>query len=74
MQTKSPVKERVDGYGTVGACGDMEKGLPSQAMDRHFVLKTREATTGVCGDLNENGPHRLIGNDTFRSCGPVGVV
>ena len=51
----------------------MEKGLPSQVMDRHFVLKTREATTGVCGDLNENGPHRLIGNDTFRSCGPVGV-
>lgn len=51
----------------------MEKGLTSQTMDRHFVLKTRKATTEVCGGLNKNGPHRLIGNDTFRRCGPVGI-
>ena len=59
MKTESLVKELVDGYGTLGAWGDMEKGLASQAMDRHFVLKTREATTEMHGGLNENGPHRL---------------
>jgi hypothetical protein len=27
----------------------------------------------VCGGLNENGSHRLLGSGTFRKCGFVGV-
>jgi hypothetical protein len=28
---------------------------------------------GVCGDLNENGPHELLGSGTIRRCSLVEV-